>query len=261
MSSQNTYGGSALGTAGNGPPGVYGRHINVQWDQALQRAVAATAPVALSPLAQSHAQGLDDGFGYTRAETDSSGYAGQQPSQISKVPGFASAPPTDQSHGPVGGQAAGSTSATRLSPSLPSPRWQPTLLQSHPSQVSNNPLDRILPRGLLLHIIDLFFDYIYPLIPVIHRPTFSRDVDDHREERKDEGEWTHMVLILVASTLVQVPRSFVPLPRREVKALAEKCWDLTRSFMARDYTSVSLERCEYTSCCIRRPKIDEGQMH
>jgi hypothetical protein len=89
--------------------------------------------------------------------------------------------------------------------------------------INVNPLDAIIPRPLLLHIINLFFDYVYPLTPCLHKPTFIQDLARQREMEPGQGEWTALVLTTVMSTLVQVPRAFVPLTRREVKDLAYRC--------------------------------------
>lgn len=89
--------------------------------------------------------------------------------------------------------------------------------------INVNPLDAIIPRPLLHHIINLFFDYVYPLTPCLHKPTFIQDLARQREMDPGQGEWTALVLTTVMSTLVQVPRAFVPLTRREVKDLAYRC--------------------------------------
>jgi hypothetical protein len=206
LNSQNVYGGSALAPPGHGLPTHMSKNINTAWDETLQRAVVATSSTSE----------LDD---------EPRGYAGNQSRYA--------------------GQLSPNASTGRPS-SASRPELSPTFSPQYRNRPSNpaNPLDQVLPRGLLLHIVDLYFDYIYALVPAIHRPTFMRDLGNYREEREGEEEWTHMVLILVTSTLLQVPRAFVPLPRKEVRALAERCWHLVRLFLSKDYVEVSLERCE-----------------
>ena len=109
----------------------------------------------------------------------------------------------------------------------------------------SNPLETVLPRGLLYLIVDLFFDYIYPLTPCLHRPSFMRDLHAKREERPGEEDWTHMVLSLVSSTLSQLPRAFVAMPRRDVKLLVERCYRICRNFMSQDFVTVSIDRSEF----------------
>lgn len=104
----------------------------------------------------------------------------------------------------------------------------------------HNPLDTILPRPLLLLIINLFFDYVYPLTPCLHKPTFLRDLMSRREERPGQDEWVALVLATVMSTLVQVPRAFVPLSRREVRDLAAKCYKETRKWTLHGYKEASV---------------------
>lgn len=227
LNSQNTYGTSALATPGQGQSGNLGKHINTVWDQALQRAVVATAPPPPSTE--------DRGYGYDISQIQ------EHPYNIS--PGIPSTARPASSYASSGSRPP--PPPPHLSPSFSSPQY--THYTSNPS----NPLDKILPRGLLMHIIDLYFDYLYPLIPVIHRPTFMRDINDHREEREGQEEWIHMILVLVAATLIQVPRAFVPLARREVKELAERCWDMVRRFLATDWTEVSVERSEWAMTLAR----------
>jgi hypothetical protein len=69
-----------------------------------------------------------------------------------------------------------------------------------------------------------------------------RDLHAKREERPGEEEWTAMVLSLVAATLVQLPRAFVPMPRSEVKALVQKCYRHVTMALLRDYQDVSIDR-------------------
>jgi hypothetical protein len=109
----------------------------------------------------------------------------------------------------------------------------------------SNPFDVILPRGLLYFIIDLYFDYIYALIPCVHRPSFLADLYGGRETRPNEEEWTAMVLVIVSATLVQLPRAFVPLPRKEVRALVDKITAVTTRYIAKEFQESTIARCEF----------------
>jgi hypothetical protein len=99
-----------------------------------------------------------------------------------------------------------------------------------------SPLDTILPRPLLHLIIGLFKDFVYPLTPCIHMPTLIQDLAKRREMEAGQEEWTAMVLATVMSTVVQVPRAFVPLSRGEVSALAERCHMETRKWSISGYS-------------------------
>ncbi|KJD99484.1 hypothetical protein I311_06945 [Cryptococcus gattii NT-10] len=129
----------------------------------------------------------------------------------------------------------------------PSAQSQPLRLPQHLAYINHkfnprNPLDSILPRPLLYHIIDLYFDYIYCLRPCLHKPSFVHDLNTKREENLNEEEWVILVLAVVASTLVQLPRSFVNLPRKEVKDLILRCHNRVRNYLAQDFDSVTVTR-------------------
>jgi hypothetical protein len=88
-------------------------------------------------------------------------------------------------------------------------------------------LDEIAPREMLLQIIQLFFDFVYPLAPCIHKPSFMADISNHREER--DPLFFALVMSTVAATLVQVPRGYLPLvERKEVRRLAQTCHEASR---------------------------------
>jgi len=112
-----------------------------------------------------------------------------------------------------------------------------------PLRKSDHPFDAVLARHLLHHIIDLYFDNIYCLIPCLHRPTFIHDLHSSREEHAGDHEWTALVFSVVAVTLVQLPRAFVAMPRKEVKALVLRCYGLAREYLNRDFKEVTVTRC------------------
>lgn len=87
-------------------------------------------------------------------------------------------------------------------------------------------LEDILPLDMLNLIITLFFDFVYPLTPCIHKPSFMVDLAAGREER--DPLFFSLVMSTVASTLVQVPRSYVPMERSTVSELARKCYEASR---------------------------------
>jgi hypothetical protein len=126
--------------------------------------------------------------------------------------------------------------------SNPSPNYPPYPTYPHNP---NNPFDAILPRGMLLYIVDLYFDYIYALIPCLHKPSFMASLHDGREERPNEEEWVALVMAVVAGTLVQVPHAFVAIPKDEKKGLTERCYAVVKNFLYKDFTEVTVSRCEY----------------
>ena len=82
-------------------------------------------------------------------------------------------------------------------------------------------LEEIAPRDTISLIIALFFDFVYPLTPCVHKPSFMADLHARREER--DPLFFALVMSTVASTLVQVPRSYLPMERPVVRKLAQVC--------------------------------------
>ena len=80
-------------------------------------------------------------------------------------------------------------------------------------------LEEIAPRDTVSLIIALFFDFVYPLTPCVHKPSFMADLHARREER--DPLFFALVMSTVASTLVQVPRSYLPMERPVVRKLAQ----------------------------------------
>ena len=128
----------------------------------------------------------------------------------------------------------------RLLPESPAHRHGYPIYPHNP----NNVLDNILPRGLLYLIIDHFFDFIYPLNPVVHRPSFMKDVEDNREERQGEEEWVALVMVVVCVTIIQLPPTFLPISAEEARRIALTCFRYVKGFVSSDYQKLSLNRRE-----------------
>lgn len=94
-------------------------------------------------------------------------------------------------------------------------------------------LEDVAPRDTISLIIALFFDFVYPLTPCIHKPSFMADLAARREER--DPMFFALVMSTVASTLVQVPRSYVPLDRAAVRKLAQTCSEASRHISVVSY--------------------------
>jgi hypothetical protein len=206
---------------GPGGGGGGGRGINGQYAQ------PGHGHAGISPF---------DGSAHGRAmDGPASGSTSWTPNQDRTYLGT-SAGMAPSSSGPLHSPLASASGGIHVNPYFGLP-LDPAL--THPSSSSAslrsaNPLDMVLPRQLLHQVVNLYFDYVYALIPIIHRPTFMHDLHHNREERPGQEEWTCMTLALVAATLVQVPRSFVSMPRREVKQLAETCYKRGRAYLSMD---------------------------
>lgn len=96
---------------------------------------------------------------------------------------------------------------------------QPTTLPPLSHFYRPHRLEEIAPRDTISLIIALFFDFVYPLTPSIHKPSFMADLHSRREER--DPLFFALVMSTVASTLVQVPRSYIPMERPVVRRLAQ----------------------------------------
>ncbi|KAG8746600.1 hypothetical protein FRC10_004452 [Ceratobasidium sp. 414] len=94
-------------------------------------------------------------------------------------------------------------------------------------------LDSVAPRDRIMHIIGLFFDFVYPLTPCIHKPSFLADLANRREER--DPLFFALVMSTVASTLVQAPRSYIPMDRPSVRRLAQTCHEASRHISVASY--------------------------
>lgn len=94
-------------------------------------------------------------------------------------------------------------------------------------------LEDIAPRDTILLIIALFFDFVYPLTPCVHKPSYMADVHSRREER--DPLFFALVMSTVASTLVQVPRSYLPMERHAVRKLAQTCHEASRHISVASY--------------------------
>jgi Fungal specific transcription factor domain len=94
-------------------------------------------------------------------------------------------------------------------------------------------LEDVAPRETILLILALFFDFVYPLTPCLHKPSFMSDIHSRREER--DPLFFALVMSTVASTLIQVPRSYLPMERYAVRKLAQTCHEASRHITVASY--------------------------
>ena len=94
-------------------------------------------------------------------------------------------------------------------------------------------LNDIAPRQTFLSVIALYFHHLYPLLPMVHRPTFSHDLVSRRDEVDED--FLAFVLSLTAYTLVQAPRSVVPAPWTYFRRLHRLCHLTSRRMQQRKY--------------------------
>ncbi|KAI0061634.1 hypothetical protein BV25DRAFT_728697 [Artomyces pyxidatus] len=94
-------------------------------------------------------------------------------------------------------------------------------------------LEDIAPRDTIMLITALFFDFVYPLTPCVHKPSYMADLHARREER--DPLFFALVMSTVASTLVQLPRSYLPMERHAVRKLAQTCHEASRHISVASY--------------------------
>lgn len=94
-------------------------------------------------------------------------------------------------------------------------------------------LEDIAPRQTFLAIVSLYFHYLWPLLPIVDRPTFSHDLLNRRDER-DEA-FLAFVLSLTSYTLIQCPRTVIPAPWSVYRRLHRICHLTSRQMQPRRY--------------------------
>ncbi|WVW80505.1 hypothetical protein I302_102489 [Kwoniella bestiolae CBS 10118] len=127
----------------------------------------------------------------------------------------------------------------------------------------SNPFDQILPRTLLLSAISTFFDHLYCLTPLVHKPTFLSDLEKHREEQPDSEEWVSLVLMLVAATLVQAPWAFTELGREDIVVLARAFYKKGKTWLVDDFNEITVGRFLIESlgrACMVSAHLEENGM-
>ena len=118
-----------------------------------------------------------------------------------------------------------------------------------PEPAKNGPFDAYLSRDLLFQITDLFFDYIYGLVPYLHRPSYYQALEERREEQPNQEAFVTLVLAVVARTLVQLPSSLLPLPLSHVQPLAQVCFQHVKRFIEEGGTEATIENGESMQIC------------
>ncbi|KAG1745856.1 fungal-specific transcription factor domain-containing protein [Suillus paluster] len=115
----------------------------------------------------------------------------------------------------------------------PLPVLLPTVIPPLSHYYRPHRLEDIAPRDSISLIIALFFDFVYPLTPCVHKPSFMADLHTRREEH--DPLFFALVMSTVASTLVQVPRSYLPMERSVVRKLAQTCYEASRHITIASY--------------------------
>jgi hypothetical protein len=107
---------------------------------------------------------------------------------------------------------------------------QTIAIASSPPAAPTHQLDAIAPRELLLQIVSCFFDFVYPNIPCVHKPSFMLDLEERREE--SDPVFFAFVMSLIATTLAQTPGPCIPLEGDALRSLAKRCYETSRSIIS-----------------------------
>ncbi|KAA1469785.1 hypothetical protein DENSPDRAFT_835451 [Dentipellis sp. KUC8613] len=157
-------------------------------------------------------------------------------------PPFANAHTSDPQRSLKGDEAPPFVSPTEQFSTYPLYNWSFRQHQSIPPPSGLPPLsyyyrphrlEDIAPRDTIHLIIALFFDFVYPLTPCVHKPSYMADLHARREER--DPLFFALVMSTVASTLVQLPRSYLPMERHAVRKLAQTCHEASRHISVASY--------------------------
>ncbi|TKY88044.1 hypothetical protein EX895_003140 [Sporisorium graminicola] len=149
-----------------------------------------------------------------------------------------SAPPTRQQHGiPFSSSSDIDTPACIITPSTSfntKAKSGPSLSNMECGPVLRpRSLDDIAPRQTFLAIVSLYFHYLWPLLPIVDRPTFSHDLLNRRDER--DQAFFAFVLSLTSYTLIQCPRTVIPAPWTVYRRLHRICHLTSRRMQPRVY--------------------------
>ncbi|KAG8787118.1 hypothetical protein FRC15_009960 [Serendipita sp. 397] len=196
----------AADTYNNPPTGIYGSHHH-HFDRPSTADTSLSASSAAGPPPSAIAPpSLDNPFSHSFNATNGSNNG---PTNVPAYQSWTSPPGSIQ---------------YPFKPYQPPP---PTYLPPLNYYYRPHRLEDIAPREMLLQIIQLFFDFVYPLTPCVHRPSFMADLSSRREER--DPLFYALVMSTIASTLVQVPRSCLPIvERKQVRRLAQLCHEASR---------------------------------
>ncbi|PWN50445.1 hypothetical protein IE53DRAFT_95384 [Violaceomyces palustris] len=132
-----------------------------------------------------------------------------------------------------------SSAASKGEERLPSTLKGPSLNKVYAGPIMRpRSLDDIAPRQTFLSIIALYYHYLWPLLPIVNRPSFSHDLVNRRDERDDT--FLAFVLSLTAYTLIQAPRTVIPAPWSFYRKLHRICHATSRRMQPRRYDPPNL---------------------
>ncbi|GMK59762.1 hypothetical protein CspeluHIS016_0803680 [Cutaneotrichosporon spelunceum] len=145
---------------------------------------------------------------------------------------FLPAPVSDGAPRPPPGGVG--TSASQPSDPI---KTRTALTASHTDKTAVH-IEDVLPRCTAMRILHAYHDYLYPLMPCVHWPSFVQQLVAREDERN--RRWRAFVFALLAYSIVQLPRScldFAPVP--ELVRYHQQCFSASRAQQSRTFQDVS----------------------
>ncbi|BEI85681.1 hypothetical protein CcaverHIS002_0510820 [Cutaneotrichosporon cavernicola] len=157
-------------------------------------------------------------------------------SQRSTYDAHLSFPPAHFSDGPSRPFASGA-GASIPQPSNPV-HIPPLFTASHTSKHARSHIEDVLPWSTAMRILHAYHDYLYPLMPCVHWPSFVQQLVAREDERN--RHWRAFVFALLAYSIVQLPRScldFALVP--ELVRYHQQCFSASRALQSRAFADMS----------------------
>ncbi|WWC66239.1 uncharacterized protein I206_100140 [Kwoniella pini CBS 10737] len=108
-----------------------------------------------------------------------------------------------------------------LNSTSPNNEVSPSVALSEASIPPSTSIESVLPREMAMNTIRLWFDHVHCIIPVIHRPSFMLDLTAREEEKRPM--FFALIMGMIATTLIHVPKSYFGMSAENVRKLSDKC--------------------------------------
>lgn len=100
-------------------------------------------------------------------------------------------------------------------------------------------LEDVIKRDVAIYVLSLYFDYVYPLVPLVHRPTFMKRF--HNQDDHKDPVFLGLILSILAASLMQIPKDQIPIEAESISGLAHRCHRTSRLVCLDHYDPPSLE--------------------
>lgn len=113
-----------------------------------------------------------------------------------------------------------------------------------------NPLDNsdlvvpFLSRSTAARVLRLYCDRLHYLLPSVDPWSVERDLARQRDREPGEGEWTAMLVVLTATTLLGDTEQLSGITRSDALDLVSQCYSYGQTFLGRLTSDFTVHRCE-----------------